>query len=86
MDMGDWASASNRYGCDPMATGAGLQAPTARMGVDDIASGARGLVDPRNPLLWLGGIIAVTVGFAAVAGSARIGKATIRASVGSTGG
>lgn len=55
---------------EPLATGT------------DGLGGWRTLVDPRNPLAWLGLFILATVGFASVAGSARVGSAKVSASVG----
>jgi hypothetical protein len=52
------------------------------MATDDITDGWKGLFDPNNPLMWLGVIILVTVGAAGVAGSARLGRGRIQASVG----
>lgn len=37
---------------------------------------------PRNPLVWLGGVLVVTFGLASVAGSVRLGKAKVSASIG----
>lgn len=66
------------YGITPQAPSwAGMNAPTAGMGTDDVASGWRALVDPRNPLMWFGVLLAVTVGFAGVAGSVRLGRAKL---------
>jgi hypothetical protein len=47
---------------------------------------AAGLVSPQNPLFWFGLLLATTVGLVGVSGSARIGRAKVSASVGSTGG
>ncbi|WP_128763720.1 hypothetical protein [Micromonospora sp. MW-13] len=35
-----------------------------------------------NPLVWVGGVLAVTFGLASVAGSVRLGRAKISASAG----
>lgn len=43
--------------------------------------GLRGLVSPQNPLLWLGGLVAVTFGLIGVSGSARVGRAKVSASL-----
>lgn len=37
---------------------------------------------PRNPLVWLGGVLVVTFGLASVAGSVKLGRAKVSASVG----
>lgn len=75
-------TASSLYGATPQAPSYGVAAPTQTMGTDDITSGVKGLVDPNNPLVWFGGLLLVTVGFAAAAGSVRLGKAKISASIG----
>lgn len=74
--------AADIFGCSPQVpSGAGGAAPTAYMGTDDIAAGVRGLLDPNNPLLWVGVILAVTLGAVGVAGSVRLGKARVSASL-----
>lgn len=75
-------TAQSLYGATPQAPSYGVAAPTQTMATNDITSGWRGLVDPNNPLVWFGAILLVTVGAAGVAGSVRLGKATLRASVG----
>lgn len=75
--------ASQIYGIGTQVpTGSGAAAPTAYMGTDNITSGVRGLLDPHNPLVWLGGLLLVTVGAAAFAGSVKLGPARVSASVG----
>jgi hypothetical protein len=49
---------------------------------DDIGGGWQSLVNPKNPLLWVGGLLAVTIGLVGVAGSVRLGGAKVSASVG----
>lgn len=39
-------------------------------------------LSPSNPMVWLAGIAAVTVGLVAVSGSVRLGRAKVSASVG----
>jgi len=75
-------TAQSIYGATPQAPSWGVAAPTERMGTDDLQPGLRALIDPHNPLVWLGGIIAITVGLASVAGSVRVGKATLKGSLG----
>jgi hypothetical protein len=58
----------------------GVAAGTARVAVDD--DDPISWCSPRNPLVWLGGVMAVTVGLASVAGSVKLGRAKISASVG----
>lgn len=73
------------YGTAPIAPSYAVAAPTQHMGMgpNDIQSGIKGLVDPRNPLVWVGVFMLATVGLASVAGSVRLGKAKITAQVGS---
>lgn len=69
------------YGTTPQAPSYGYAAPTQHMGTDDIAAGVKGLVDPNNPLMWFGLVLLVTVGAAGVAGSVRLGRAKLSASL-----
>jgi len=60
-------------------------APTQHMAPDDDREwgvGMRALVNPRNPLFWVGALMAVTVGAAGLAGSVRLGPAKLSGSVG----
>lgn len=41
-----------------------------------------GLGSPDNPLTWLVGIVAVTVGLVAVSGSVRLGRGKVSVNVG----
>jgi hypothetical protein len=78
-------TASSVYGQAPASPSYGVAAPTQGMAtVSDFSDGWRGLCDPRNPLLWLGGFLLATVGLAGVAGSVRLGKAKVSAQVGTT--
>lgn len=76
--------AQSLYGQSSQAPSYGPSAaPTQAMAhTDDIRTGVRGLVDPSNPLVWFGIILLVTVGAAGAAGSVRLGKAKLSASVG----
>lgn len=75
-------TAQSLYGATPQAPSYAQPAPTAAMAyTDDLASGIRGLVDPNNPLFWFGVVLLVTVGAAGAAGSVRLGKAKISASI-----
>jgi hypothetical protein len=47
----------------------------------DIPTGWKGLVNPANPLMWFGVVLAVTVGLAGLAGSVRLGRAKLSASI-----
>lgn len=77
-------TAQSLYGATPQAPSYGVAAPTQGMSTDNIATGWKGLIDPNNPLVWFGAILLVTVGAAGVAGSVRLGRAKISASVGTT--
>lgn len=74
-------TASDAYGCMPVAPTYGVAAPTQAMATDDIRSGLRGLIDPNNPLFVFGVIMAVTLGLAGAAGSVRLGRAKVSAAV-----
>ena len=75
-------TAASVYGASQQPISVGLAAPTQGIGVSLDATGLRQLTDPGNPLLWFGALLALTLGAAAVSGSARIGKAKISGSVG----
>lgn len=77
-------TAEQLYGAQPQAPSYGVASVTQAMGLQMDRTGWRALVDPRNPLVWLGGLMAVTVGAAAVSGSARLGRAKASASIGDT--
>lgn len=74
-------TAASLYGATPAAPASGFAAPTEAMATNDISSGVKGLFDLNNPLLWFGGVLLVTVGAAGVAGSVRLGKARLSASI-----
>lgn len=76
-------TAQGLYGATPQAPSyAPNAAPTQAMAyTDDLQSGVRGLVDPANPLTWFGIVLLVTVGAAGVAGSVRLGRAKLSASL-----
>ncbi len=78
-------SAESLYGSTPQAPSFAPTtpaAPTQRMASSDVKGGWRALVDPHNPLVWLGGVLVVTMGLAGVAGSVRLGRAQLSASIG----
>ncbi len=75
-------TATQIYGARPQPPAAGIAAPTQSIGVGFEVGGFRELLNPSNPLLWFGVILAVTLGAAAVSGSARLGKTQLNASVG----
>lgn len=80
-------TAQSLYGTQPQVPSAGLAPATEPMGVSrDDRGSVRALVDLDNPLVWFGAFLLVTVGAVGVSGSARLGRAKVAASVGSTGG
>lgn len=76
--------ASDVFGMAPQAPTYGTAAPTQAMATNGLldSSGWRSLVDPGNPLMWFGVVLLITVGAAGAAGSVRLGKAKLQASVG----
>jgi len=76
-------TAATLYGTAPQGPAYGTMAPTQVMGTDTLATGARALIDPNNPLMWFGAFLLFTLGAAAVSGNVRLGKAKLSASVGS---
>lgn len=73
--------ASDMFGITPQAPSYGVAAPTQAMGTGMLDGGWRTLVDPDNPLMWFGVVLLVTVGAAGVAGSVRLGRAKLSASL-----
>lgn len=73
-------------GLSPMDRPQTSQGPTQHIAVSQHDQQATSLLSPQNPLLWFGGVLAVTVGLVAVSGSVRLGRAKVSASVGKTGG
>lgn len=73
--------ASDVFGVAPQAPSYGVAAPTQAMGTGILTGGWRQLVDPQNPLVWFGAVLLVTVGAAGVAGSVRLGRAKLSASL-----
>lgn len=75
--------AESLYGATPQSPSYGVAAPTQGMatGGDGLA-GWKALVDPSNPLVWVGVFMVAAVGFGALAGSARLGPAKASVSVG----
>lgn len=75
--------ASNLYGTAPVFIPA-VSPQVAMSATDDAPNGGlRGLVDPRNPLLWFGVLLLVTVGAAGAAGSVKLGPGKVSGSIGS---
>jgi len=74
-------TAASIYGTAPVTVGS-VAPPVAATAVGPTSTGWRAAVDPRNPLLWMLGIVLVTVGAAGVAGSARVGPAKVSGALG----
>lgn len=72
------------YGTSAQVPLGGVAAVTQPMGVysEGAAQGYKSLIDPQNPIMWLGVFLLVTVGAAGVSGSARLGPARVAAGVG----
>lgn len=77
-------TASGLYGITNQGPSYGVAAPTQRMGTDELDTGFRALIDPKNPLVWFGVLLLVTVGAAGVAGSGKLGPISIGAKIGKT--
>jgi hypothetical protein len=75
--------ASQVFGSGAQQPSYGVAAPTQGSSVPAWRSGlGRELIDPSNPLFWLGVVLVVTFGAAGLAGSVRLGGAKLSASVG----
>lgn len=77
----DSMTAASLYGAAPQMPNLVVAGPLQPASSDDLGTGWKALVNPKNPLVWFGGILAVTVGLVGVAGSVRLGKAKVSASV-----
>lgn len=77
-------TAAQLYGTTPQVPINGSTTPTQPLGVYGMghAHGYRSLVDPHNPITWLGVFLLATVGLAGVSGSARLGPAHASAGIG----
>jgi hypothetical protein len=75
--------AANIYGTGPVAVPA-VSPPASASSTDALghAGGWKGLVSPKNPLMWIGAIALATMGAAGLAGSVRLGPAKASASLG----
>lgn len=73
--------ASDMFGIGAQSPSYGVAAPTQAMGTGMLDGGWRTLLDPDNPLMWFGIVLAVTLGAAGVAGSVRLGRAKLSASL-----
>lgn len=77
--------ASDIYGTAPVYMPA-VQPDTAISATDvtSTTTGLRSLVDPKNPVVWFGVVLLITVGAAGFAGSVKLGPAKLGAAVGKT--
>jgi len=74
--------ASQVFGIGAQQPSYGVAAPTQGSAVPAWRSGlGRELVDPGNPLFWLGAVLLVTFGAAGLAGSVRLGGAKLSGSL-----
>lgn len=74
--------AQSLYGASPQAPSFSAPAPvTQAMSTGDLPTGLAGLCHPDNPLFWFGAVLAVTLGAVGVAGSVRLGRAKVSASL-----
>ncbi len=74
--------AQSLYGATPQAPSYQTPAPvTQQMSSGDLPTGVKGLLHPDNPLFWFGAVLAVTLGAVGVAGSVRLGRAKLSASL-----
>jgi len=74
-------TAAEMYGTAPTYVGA-VTPDTAMSATDSVSRGWRELVNPKNPIVWFGVVLLVTVGAAGVAGSARVGPVRVAGGVG----
>lgn len=57
---------------------------TAMSATDSARRGVKAFTDPQNPVVWLIGLLLVTVGAAGIAGSVKLGPAKLGGSIGKT--
>ena len=57
---------------------------TALSATDSARRGLKAFTDPQNPVTWLVGLVLVTIGFAGIAGSVKLGPAKLGGSIGKT--
>ena len=78
--------AANIYGTAPVAIPA-VSPPASASSTDALghAGGWKGLVNPNNPMFWLGVVVLTTFGAAGLAGSVRLGPAKATGSIGKAG-
>ena len=75
-------TAASLYGAAPSLPQGASSAPFGQRVTDTDVGSWRSLVSPRNPLVIFGVILAVTVGAAGFAGSARVGPVKVAGSAG----
>ena len=76
-------TAAELYGTSPVLPSGTTSAPMgAHVGGDSDVGSWASLVNPRNPLVIFGVILAITVGAAGFAGSARVGSVRVAGAAG----
>lgn len=81
--MNSSLSSTSMYGCAPMTATLGPAAVTQHMATTgDGLSGLSALVHPDNPLVWVGILLAATVGLGSLAGRVRLGPASAALNLG----
>ena len=75
-------TASQMYGAQPQAPSAGVATAIEPMGITTDREGPAALIDPRNPLVIFGAVLALTFGLIGASGSVKRGKAKFSASAG----
>jgi hypothetical protein len=75
-------TAQGLYGAQPQAPSQGVAAAIQPAGITTDKEGLSALIDVRNPLVFFGGLLAITCGLIGASGSVKLGKATFRASAG----
>ena len=82
-----WAPESSlaRFNLNPGGPGSNAQTELAAVATPAAGeAGAAKLLSPENPLLWFGGLAALTFGLMAFSTSVRVGGTTASVAVGNT--
>lgn len=75
-------TAADIYGTAPVYMPAVQPDSFGGTDVTSTTAGWRSLVDPKNPIVWFGVLLLVTVGAAGVAGSVKLGPAKVGGAIG----
>ena len=75
-------TAESLYGATPQVAAVASAAPLQQGSNGDLGTGWQAMVNPRNPLVVFGVILAATAGFIGFAGAARVGPVKASGSVG----